>query len=110
MTISRPCSPRQPVGRRRAAAATAIASGRSARALTRSWTSSTAGLPEQPADLGLGGHGVGAGQPGGDQRAGGVAETHRGLQLPAREEPVAERAAEGIPRAEAVDHLDRYGR
>ena len=43
----------------------------------------------------------------GDDRAGGVGEPHRPLQVPAGEQAVAQRAAEGVAGAEAVDHLDR---
>ena len=43
-------------------------------------------------------------------RAGGVAEAHHPLELPARQQPVAQRAAERVAGAEAVDHLDRHGR
>ena len=41
---------------------------------------------------------------------GGVAEAHHALELPARQQPVAERAAERVAGAEAVDDLDRHGR
>ena len=57
-----------------------------------------------------GGHGVGAGQPPGDDGAGRVAEPHRPLQVPPGEQAVAQRAAEGVTRAEAVHHVDRHRR
>ena len=60
--------------------------------------------------LGLVGHRVRARQPRGDERPRGVAEAHHALELPAGQQAVAERAAEGVAGAEAVDDLDRHGR
>ena len=65
---------------------------------------------EQGVELGDGGHGVGAGEPRGDQRAGGVGVLRAAGRLPAGEQPVHQRAAEGVAGAEAADDLDRVRR
>src|SRR3954462_10615449 len=60
-------------------------------------------------DLLLRGHRVGAGQAGRDDRARRGGEADGSLQGPVGEQAVTQRAAEGIPRPEAVDHLDGRG-
>ena len=49
-------------------------------------------------------------QPRSDDRPGRVRVAHHPLQLPPREQPVAQRPAERVPRAEPVDHLHRHRR
>src|SRR6478735_9527373 len=72
--------------------------------------SSIGGLLELRFDFFDGRHRVGAGQPPGDDRARRVAEAHHPLEVPLREQAVAQRAAERVARAQSVDDLDRRGR
>src|SRR3990170_3843175 len=65
---------------------------------------------EEVAQLVLGGHRGGAGEPGGDEGAGRVRVPHDLFQVPARQEAVAERTAERVAGPQSVDDLDGRGR
>src|SRR5262249_55844803 len=114
-SISRPSGPSS--GRRtRAAAASTIAEGRTARSSRSLSKSSIAGpllrgrervVAEKVEDLGRGRHRGRALQPGRDDRTGRVGEAHHAFQRPPGEQPVAQRAAEPVSGPEPVEHVDR---
>src|SRR5258708_19669742 len=97
--------------RRRCAARTETSSGAVARS-SRSCSnrSSSMGGFQELLDLRSGRHRGRAFQPGRDDRPRGVGEPHRPLQRPPGEQPVAQRAAETVAGADAVDDLDRHRR
>jgi hypothetical protein len=74
--------------------------------VSRAIVSDTDGPPDQRLDLVGRRHRVGAGEARRHDRAGGAREREHAPQVPAREEPVHERAAEGVARAETIHHLD----
>src|SRR3954452_5839976 len=112
MIIALPCSPRIEVAFTRRAAAAAMAPGSPTRADTirLSFSDGTGHLVQLGVDFRLGRHGVGAGQPARDDRAGGIGEGHRPTGVPAGQQSVAQRPAEGVAGAQAVDHVHRNRR
>src|SRR5437762_2782643 len=85
------------IPRSRFASALETASGSNARSVvSRAIRSDIDCPPEERVDLVGGRHGVGARETGRDDRAGRARERERALQIPAREEPVNEGAAERV--------------
>src|SRR6185503_15285403 len=77
---------------------------------SRSCDRSSLRAREQLVDLGDRGHRVGAREPRRDDRAGGVRERERPRELPLREHPMRDRAAERVARAESAHDLDADAR
>src|ERR1700712_729524 len=108
---SRP-SPRSTSLRFRVANASAKASGLLAR-MSRSRAKSKAlragpisNSLEDSVDLSGRGHGSGTFAPRCDERAGDIGEAKNAGEIPAFDQPVAERAAERVTGTETVDHID----
>src|SRR5690242_10499103 len=72
---------------------------------TRDSAADTAGLLHQRLDLRREGHGGRALAPACDDRARDVGEADHAIQIPALEQPMAERPAESVAGAEPVDHV-----
>ena len=126
MMISRPSSPSRDGRRGAGPAASAMACGRRARAsrMARIWSrtgclpwsasataASAAVSPARSSVTSVGRrHGVRAVQPRGHDGPGGVGEAHHPLDVPAGQQPVAQRPAERVAGAEPVEHVDRHRR
>src|SRR5260370_11912146 len=96
-------------------AASAIACGRRVRTSRMAWTWSRIAVlrwsvPQKRGDLSFRRHGVRTGQPPGHDGPGRVREAHHLLDVPAGQQAMAERAAERVAGAEAVDDVDRHRR
>ncbi len=100
--------PRQPAKKRCApAVALDVLGGEEADERLRDGEADHAATPSSSAQRR---HRVRAREPRGDVRARGVGQPDRALERPALEQPVHERAAERVARAEPADDLDRHRR